>query len=182
MAALFCLRTWLRAGVLLLGILAVAHSASAQKGWEEFRCEKGHYRILFPGKPLRDALPTPFADYDSLIIYKYRLIEPGVFFMVVHGEFKPRVLDNKSKDQIIDETRDNGIRQVKGQLLREDRIFYNGHAGREVLVKSHDGAYVKARYFVIKRTLYQLVAVTDSEEYTLIPEVNNFFQSFARKD
>lgn len=169
----------------LLGflILLLPAAASAQLGWSKLDTPEGRFSIVFPGDPGRNVLKANSTDYDSMVVHTFMDKDQGISFMVSYCDYHPDLLKTRSQEQLIDLMRDNGIQMTEGELIREDRIFLKGDAGKEVIIYIDPSmAWLRARYFMRANRLYQLVVITTSEEKTDRVEVRNFFESFSMRN
>ena len=150
-----------------------------EAAWRELVSKEAEFKIVFPGVPARRLVPRDKKPGEKMLFYT--VFHAGGEFDVAVSDYPYVVEDldalNSAYDQFL------GYFQEKpGQKIESSREVTAGkHIGREVSVKDTEKeAWIRARVFVIGKRLYQLIAISPSEQSSEFYEKNarRFFDSF----
>ncbi len=178
--------------ILLLGTLVLASagyaaqatpgippSAIAQSVWRSFQDPAGKFTVLMPGQP-QQRRQQQQTRLGTLEVYTFAVEQPGLSaHLVTYTDFPPEFIQAADPNKLLDNGRDEVIRQVQGRLLSEGRITLNGSPGRELKLRAPGDLIIHSRIYLVDQRLYQLIVVTpESKAPSLSGSIRGFFQSF----
>jgi hypothetical protein len=102
----------------------------------------------------------------------------GMAYVVSYADMPPRiVVTPDTMESLLDATRDSIIHNGHAQVLAEQRTTLDGHPARELHLKTKEGYYMQIKLAFLGSRLYQVGAVTASENSSA-PEIPRFIGSF----
>jgi hypothetical protein len=154
-------------------VFAAAVDAAAQT-WNEYRPEKGGFRIEMPGAPRTNIVPIPVGG-DETVPMTEAVVEAGKFsYLVSWVEYPDRLSRAFPAEQVLDRVRDGMA--ADGMLRGEKTLAGGNSAGREFLViQANSNAAVRIWWSVSR--LYQLT-VTGGPGIEAQPDTRRFLDSF----
>lgn len=151
-----------------------AAPAAANMAWAMHDCPQGGYAVLMPGKPNEQDTPGNLAI--GLLGGHMSIVEKtdDIAFLAQCSRFAVNRTDAKRE---LDVARDNLVVTLGAKLQSQQDVQLDGQPGRELVVSLADNAVVRARYYLVGRNLFQVMAsVPRGQESS--NEVNAFFASF----
>jgi hypothetical protein len=148
----------------LVAIIAVASATAAlaePSAWKTYTYADAGFSAAFPAKP-REAAQANQNPSLGRLDSKVYLVEHGGAAFVVSATTLPKKAFDRSSAAILDDARDLFVAGVKGKLVKEREIALKGHPGRDLEVAAA-GQVVVARLYLVRATLYQIVAVFPKE-------------------
>jgi hypothetical protein len=150
----------------------------AQDGWLEFDSKLGEYRALFPGKPREEhqKLKTP----GNPVVNNLALLQKGeVVYLVGYADYPDELVKQNTAEKLLRTTRDGTLESLEGKLITDQDIQLDKlHPGREFQIQLKGNAIYRARVFLVKKRVYQVVLVTTNKELSVDKEAERFFSSF----
>lgn len=132
------------------------------KAWKEFSSAEGRFSVLLPSVPT-ERVELHDSPVGKLEVHNFTLrtfAEYGVMYV----EYPPNIEEEGNVRAFLDNIRDGGVRRVKGTVLEEKDISLGGHPGRYMLVRIGDGYTLRAKTFVVKNRLYQVIIITRDKD------------------
>jgi len=153
------------------------------RDWKEFSPEGGGFRVKMPGAPSKTTRTIETPSGDVKMTY-YAIEREKTVFMVMRSDLPP---DTVAKDpkKVLDEARDNGVRNSGGTLREEKEIKLDGKPGREMLLdlppsKVKGGGIYRSRVYLIGRTHFQVMTMAPKSRENAV-ETKAFLDSFRFK-
>ncbi len=84
--------------------------------------------------------------------------------MVMYADYPLSLEEPNIVKSALDGGRDEALKNVKGQLLEEKDITYQGHPGRYLKVKGGNGFIVRSNIIIVANRAYTLAHMTTDEE------------------
>ena len=133
-----------------------------------------------PGKTTikTNAVPTELGEIKAHIT---SATQGESAFLVIYADYPESVL-KADPQSILAGARSGAVKRMNGQLQSEKKITLNGFAGREfaataVVGQEKKKMFVRARLYLARRRLYQLIVV-GPEKTKPTDAIKTFFDSF----
>lgn len=166
--------TWKHIAI-VLAVLVAPGLARAQE-WPEYKPNGIGYRIEMPKKWEESSQDVP-TDLGPIKMHMATVDEKSKAYMSIYSVFPKEHIDKTPADRLLDNARDGAVKNVKGQLLTEDRIDIGGHPGRHIVVDTAN-ARVSQRLLLLDVKLIQAIYVGPAGSEKDADTVR-FFNSFA---
>ncbi|MFV0445229.1 MAG: hypothetical protein ACK5Q5_16755 [Planctomycetaceae bacterium] len=165
------------AAVLLL-IVAVPVTGAE---WVSFTAPRGSFRAVFPTQP-QESVESIQTDLGAIPYTTYMSeIENGsVAFSVAFNDYPPSI-QQADPNLVLDGGRDGAKENLKGTVVSEISLTYQGAPGREFTIISDlqgQKLFYHTRIFLIGTRLYQMQIVRLGETPIDIADAVRFFSSF----
>ncbi|HEV7680982.1 MAG TPA: hypothetical protein VGO68_02585 [Pyrinomonadaceae bacterium] len=147
------------------------------KNWKEFSSSEGGFSVLVPTNPVKEEkqLISMIGTVTSVMFVARTNAEYGVSY----ADYTPEIEGTELLTPFLDSVRDSGVQGIKGQLLDETEISFEGHPGRFYRVEFGGGYLVNVKLLVIKNRLYLVIATTYGKKAPVI--VARAYEGFAKK-
>ena len=139
-----------------------------------FSPENNNFSVLMPGNP-RFQTQTVNTAVGLIEIKMYISEVDGIAYLIDSNEYPEKVIETSPK-LILDGARNGAVKNVYGKLISETIISLDGYPGRELNIAIADGG-ARARIYLVKNALYQLIVVGPGEKLYL-GHVHRMFESF----
>jgi len=100
---------------------------------------------------------------------------------VGYSDYPEEMVKESDPEKILDGSRDGAVRNANGKLVLENKISLDGNPGRELVIdakgKGGQDATMKARVFLVKNRLYQVMVVAPKGQVSGA-EIDDFLKSF----
>ena len=178
----------LNGGLLLLLMLIIVASyqkarirgnlaGGFESGGYELISEEGHFSIMMPGKPLQniERVQTQLATIE---VHFFAIEYDNIAYVVTYSDYPQDYVEHVDIKDLLDQSRDGFVSSVKGRLLSDKYISYEGYPGIESMIESQDAnAILLSRRYIVDSRLYQLIVI-GSKENTSPDSFSSFFDSF----
>lgn len=145
----------LAASSLLLLALLCAIPARAADDWQELRSVEGGFSVMMPGKPKLTVDPP---DAAGITAHSYLVDLGQVAYMVAYSDYPAGRLSKVPAERVLEDARDNLIKDRNVSLRIDRPISLADHPGREVIFEAADGFTQMIRLYVVKDRLYQTIS------------------------
>ncbi len=173
------MKRYLAASVCLVLLAWTALVASAQTNeWAEYIYADDGFAIFAPAEPVRETGTVRGVGGPVELHYYSISLGHDSGFMVIHGRLHPD--DQRSPQQVLTEAESGTIRAVRGSLIAEMPVSLGDYPGLQVEIEM-EKYHSRNRYYVVQRTLYQLLSVAPMGS-PIAPETDRFFHSFRLVD
>lgn len=149
-----------------------------QSRWREFSPPSGDFTVSLPGEP-KSVTQTSDTQRTQANNPLFMLETEGVNYVIGYTDLTYDLTEPCAIASALDTGRDQAVTTSGGKLESERNITLAGYPGREMKVRLSDDV-IRARSYLVKRRLYQLIVVT-SPALVDSPSVNRFFGSFKLK-
>ncbi len=150
-----------------------------QSQWREFAPPSGDFTVSLPGEP-RPVTQTSDTERTQVNNPLFMLETGEVSYVIGYTDLTYDLTEPGAIESALNNGRDQAVSKSGGELESQKNITLAGHPGREMKVRLSDGSVIRARSYLVKRRLYQLIVVT-SPALVDSPAVNRFFGSFKPK-
>jgi hypothetical protein len=161
----------------------------AQKGWQEFSSEQGHFRVMVPG-PMEQKEHILTTDVGDLLYTTY-LHQPetkdpdNIYYSISYVDYPENSIHSDSTEfleNFFHHTIDASVKAVMGELRYVDVLKINGYPGRLYRVDYKEGsATIKTRIYMVGSRFYQVQVVMQRSK-SLNKAQDKFFDSFDIED
>lgn len=147
------------------------------KNWKAFTSSEGGFSVLVPTIPLKEEkqIISMIGTVTSVIFVARTNAEYGV----AYADYLPQIEGTEMLTPFLDSVRDSGVQGIRGQLLDEADISYEGHLGRFYRVEFGGGYVISAKIIVIKNRLYMVMVTTYGKKAPV--NVARAYEGFAKK-
>lgn len=153
----------------ILGVTLVFAAAAVAANWQDFTSAKYKFSVKFPGKPKE-------MNDGKLNIVGFEK-DKSTSYTVISGNLGVEVGAGKT-DAVLNETRNSFVQGPSGgKLVDEKKIMIGKYPGREINVKTVGDNFMRARMYLVKDLLYQVIAV-GSKEAVSSADTTKFMDSF----
>ena len=144
-----------------ISVVAQQNVGSAAAGnWIEVAPPGSGFSVLMPSKPAEKV--DPVANRPGIENHLLTLETKSAGYVVSFVQFPDEITDAARIKDLLDGGRDGGLSSTGGRLKSEKEIKLNGFFGREWLVDLPGGISTIARAYWVKRSLYQIVFISES--------------------
>lgn len=159
----------------ILGLAAVApKSGSAQGNWQNFSPPDGGFSVSMPGKPnLTQSVHKSFVGAVKENTYTVKFGKTT--YSASYSELPGIAVSLGGSHTIFNKARDGLLKEAGGTENSFNEIRLGGSEGRELTFSTDSGAAGKAKFFLIDKRLYVLVA---SGPTGAAARVDRFLNSF----
>jgi len=173
------MKRYLAATVCLVLLAWTAQVGSAQGNeWAEYVYADDGFAIFAPAEPFRETGTVRGVGGPVELHYYSIPLGHDSGFMVIHGRLHPD--DQRSPQRVLTDAENGTVRGVRGSLIAEIPVSLGDYPGLQIEVEA--GKYhSRNRYYVVERTLYQLLSVAPMGR-PISPETDRFFNSFRLVD
>ena len=172
------------AGALLASACLVSISNSQEKEkekdkttWESHSHKIGKFKInLPPGKPNEQIIDIPVGD-EKIKLFIFGVESETQSFLVGYCDYPKEIVEKGDPEDLLDGVMKGMLEGMKGKEKSTEKIKIEGFSARELSFTIPDAkATGKARAFLVKNRLYQIIAFEAKEK----PEkVDDFLKSFS---
>ncbi len=156
---------------LLLCFFAVAGAAE----WKEYKPEGSRCSLSLPKAP---ALSAKNVDTDSGPIEMHQVLADfGEYaYLMTYNDYPLSLINEKGSEKILADVVSGSVGD--GELITKRDITFGLYPGREYVCKKQ-GLYLKARVYLIKHRLYQMIAAyPPAQADVLSTDIETFLSSF----
>lgn len=178
----------LNGGLLLLLMLIIVSSYQTarikgilaggfESGGYELISEEGLFSIMMPAKPLQ-SIERVQTQHATVEVHFFASEYNNVGYVVTYSDYPQDYVEDVDIKSLLERLRDGFVSSVKGRLLSDRYIRYEGYPGIESMIESQDGnAILLSRRYIVDSRLYQLMVI-GSKENTSPDSFSSFFDSF----
>jgi hypothetical protein len=146
----------------------------------ETRSEAGNFSVVSPFV-LQEQMESVDTAIGRIDMHLFVSGKGNTAYMAAYSDYPESYVQERDPDAILDGGRDGAVKNLSGRLVSETKITLDNSPGREIRIdtseKHGSTAAVKARIFLIKNRLYQILVAAPDEELDK-PAVNEFLKSF----
>lgn len=132
--------------------------------WKSFRSAEGHFSVLFPGEP-KELSREQNMQGGKITAHSFKVISTMALYQASFVEFPVKVDAPEKITAVLNGARMDALEQLKGQLLSESDMTFEGHPSRYITWRTDTGMLIKAKYILSDNRIYSLMFG--------IPEANN---------
>ena len=153
-------------------------SSAANKTWKDYSFPAGRFSVSLPGTPKEESQTTSTA-LGPLENHIITLETDEVIYMASYLDIPVSIADPDAIKKALDGGRDRALANIKGEkkLLSETEISIDGFAGRELRISLPNDILLRARFYLVKQRLYQILVLVSATEADA-KDVIRFLDSF----
>lgn len=150
---------------------------------ETLTSPEGKFSITFPsGYPSAEKKTQNIPDNLSNVIMTTYLSEtPEGACMISFCDYPKEAIAKMSIETILNNERDNAMKNTGGKLEKEEHYSIDGNQGRKIYFSGKHQElelYGQAVFLLVKNRIYQIVHLNNSKDAAEKPEILAFFNSF----
>lgn len=158
------------------GVIYVIRGGDKLKPFELYRSEEGRFSVLFPGEPKKNIkLLNTIAGKIDLVMYTAGSKKSG--FVVGYADYPEEAVKDPEPQKMLDGARDGALSNVRGELVDETVLDFQGYPARELEIDVPRRGTVRARLIIVGNRLYQMMVISPSDNI-LYEKGTEFFDSF----
>ncbi|HEY1378475.1 MAG TPA: hypothetical protein VGF55_16875 [Gemmataceae bacterium] len=129
-----------------------------QPTWQEYANAEGRFRVLFPGTPTRDTIPSPskLKPGAKPKVVSFTVETPDAVYSVAYEDFDAK---ERLPEQFVENQRAELSAGRGGKLVTEKDVTAGTHKGKEFVVEVPGRGTAYLRFFADGRRLYKVMAV-----------------------
>jgi hypothetical protein len=127
--------------------------------WKTFASKEGNFTIAFPCTPVeeRQRVKTATGQLDVVVLLSED--KDDTSYVVSYCDLPEADVKKGAEQKRLDFARDGAVSKARGKLRSEKGLTLAGYPGRELLIENESEQVVRLRLFIVRRRLYQVVAV-----------------------
>ncbi len=141
-----------------------------------FSSPEGRFSIAFPTTPLPTESPLETSS-GPVTLHTLTASSQNTAYVVAWADYPPEALGN-DVEQMFDQTRDNLVANLSGELVSEKQLEIQGQPGRAVTLRVAGTENVLEAHLVLAGGRLYQIAVVNSEGRIGAPEAERFLDSF----
>jgi hypothetical protein len=132
--------------------------------WKPFVSKKGGFSVTLPAEPTEQVqtVKTPAGPVD-VVLYLIDGKKDTVSYVVGYSQFPEKALQTGTSEKRLDNARDGAVQSAKGKLKEEKKVLLGSYPGRELLIESETGGFVRTRIYAVRNRLYQTMVIGNKE-------------------
>ena len=120
------------------------------------------FSVLLPSEP-KKVVNHMNTNAGVIDMVSYQIGACDIFYAVAICDYPKEVIANSEPSTMLDSARNGAVSHMYGHLESEEIIEQNGFPGREFRIEAKGGIVVRARIYLVKSRLYQVMVSTTSE-------------------
>ena len=149
--------------------------------WRSFSFPDAGFAVLMPSAPnrIQEAMQMPFGVLD---VHTIGTEEEGIAYLVLYSKY-PQDLFNEidSNESLLDELQSGFLTQIGARSLDEFWIE-SDYWVKEVVYEAKNGVTGRARFYLVEKRIYQVIAATNEENTMFSKNAVRFLDSFKLLD
>lgn len=168
--------SWLTVLSALAVFLAPLGCAAGEDAvWTTHKTDEGNYTARFPAKPAVSSQEIDTAA-GKMVLYTAAAKLNGAAYTVTHVRL-PAAAEQAAPDQILEGAK-SGIAGRGAKIASSKKVTLSGYPGLELQGKDATGMALRARVYLVKATLYQVILVAKDERQMTDDTADQFLRSF----
>ncbi len=127
--------------------------------FQEFRSDAGNFSVLMPGKPKTEKQNIETA-VGSVTMIMYTAGSSRAGCAVAFADYPQQLVDSSDAQKLLEGAKNGAIKNVKGTLVSETRVSFNGLPARDLVIEVPGKAIINARLIIASPRFYQLMLIT----------------------
>lgn len=140
-----------------------------------FKLRTEAFEVVLPAKP-DYRTQSINAGVATLNLHLYILEQDSIYYIISHSYYPPSI-DLSNPEKFFKGVISGMVSSYEGTLLHEQNLNKGKSLGKKIRIELPDGDWVEVNYYLMDRTLYQILVKTSPYEIQL-PEVQNSLSSF----
>jgi uncharacterized protein YceK len=166
--------------IILITLLTALFMTGCGAKLKEYRSKSGNFSVKAPAQ-LAEQPQTVHTSSGKTEAHTYLAESDGILYVAAYSVFSDEIISQGTPEEFLNNARDSMLASINGKLVLETRKSLEDYPGRELVVdmKMVDGTdgVMKARLYLVKNHLYQLMVMADAEEANA-ETITQFLDSF----
>jgi hypothetical protein len=149
-------------GRICLGLSLPLLLGSAQpeipEGWISVVSKEGRFTAAMPAAPSEKKQQVKTATGQLGVVMLVAEGRDSTVFVISYADYPEAELKG-SVHKRLDHARDGAVASARGTLRSEKAIDLKGHPGRDIVIEKNGETAVRARIFLVKNRLYQVMVL-----------------------
>ena len=167
---------------LLLAVSILSINALCAQNWEKFKAEDLQFVAYYPGEPKRSVqkIPTAVGELDMhMIMYSPTSGDDNAVYSVIRSDYPEDQFKNADaayNDTVLTGAVNGAVSNVKGTLIFDNRVKFNGYPGRSIKIKMQ-GGFIYINAYLVENTMFitQVICLANKDKNT---SIRRFMDSF----
>ena len=135
---------------------------------EEFVSTEGRFSVTFPNgesAPSEQVVPVP-TDIGNIDMHMYLVDAQTEAYMAAYADYPAELVSGGDPQLMLDMGRDGAIRNVNGELLKENDFTLQGFPAKEFYARGQQegqDVYMRANIVMANERLYQVLSLAFDE-------------------
>jgi hypothetical protein len=164
-----------------------AHESTAgEAGGMELASDQGEFSVKIPegfSNPEESTMPLETAAGKLNMKVFTSSKGEGAVFMTAYIDYPDSAFRN-GEETMLDGAREGALKNLNGQVVRQESKTLDGNPGRSVTFTGKSGAtdvFGRVDYYLVKPRLYQVLFLSQTKEMVDDPGISASFDSFKLK-
>ncbi|MEM6684331.1 MAG: hypothetical protein AAF617_00935 [Bacteroidota bacterium] len=166
--------------LLVIGILSM--NVVCAQNWEKYKAEDLQFVAYYPKEPKRSVqkIPTSNGELDMhMILYAPTTGDDNRVYLIICSDYPKEQFKNADaayNNLVLTNAVNKAVSSVKGELIYNNKIKFNGYPARSVKVKMQ-GAFMYLNAYLVENTMFitQVICLTEKDENA---SIQRFIDSF----
>ncbi len=166
---------------ILLFVFSLSASIAFGQDWSRFKSEEFSFIVDFPSAPKKSVqkVPTAIGDVDMNMFISGEGNTNNYLYSVISSSYPKESFEKATadyNDSVLDGAVNGAVSNVKGELLFDNKVTFNGYPGRSFKIDITDNfLYINA--YLVGNTM-MICQVVCSKPNDGNEDIKRFFDSF----
>jgi len=167
---------------ILLVVVLQALASGCSPNWQEYTSAEGRFLVLMPDSPTeeRSVKQTTCGTMKVVsldtVLNKHLVFATRGFYSVSYSDFGGTNCPAEDARRVLDEERDDAVKNLGGKLVEERDLTDGDRIGREIQVRTPRLGLVRERIYVVDRRVYRVIVGGKTEASS--EDARRFLESF----
>jgi hypothetical protein len=174
--------------LILMTVFFLSLGASNAQNWEKYKAEDLSFIAYYPKEPKRTVqkVSTAVGELDMhMIMHAPTSGDDNAVYSVIRSDYPEDQFTNADAEynsSVLDGAVNGAVSNVKGKLLYDNKIKFNGYPGRSIKV-SIQGGFLYINAYLVENSMYitQVICLTDKDKNAGIQRFLNSFEIIKTK-
>lgn len=167
----------------------LAFSNSFAQNWEKYKAEDLAFVAMYPETPKRTVqkVSTAVGELDMhMIMYVPESGDDNAVYSIIRSDYPESQFENVDDEYnsgILDGAVEGAVSNVKGILVFDNKIKFNGYPGRSIKIKI-EGGFIYINAYLVENVMFisQVICLTDKDENDSIKRFMDSFEILKVKE
>lgn len=131
------------------------------QSWKEFSSAAGRFSVLLPGVPTEEVQAIDTA-IGKINMHSFSLLASS-HYTIMFVDYPLLIEEPNKVNMHLDSGRDQVVKNVKGQIIEEQKINLDGHPGRYLKIQTGSGFLIRSKIIAVKNRVYTLALLTKEQ-------------------
>ncbi|WP_430408348.1 hypothetical protein [Kordia sp.] len=173
---------------LVMTVLFLSFSAVNAQDWTKYKAEDLAFTAIFPQEPKRTVqkVNTAVGELDMhMIMHAPTSGDDNAVYSVIRSDYPEEQFADADDDynaNVLDGAVEGAVKNVKGKLVFDNKVKFNGYPGRSIKIKM-EGGYIYINAYLVENSMFitQVICLEAKDKNTSIQRFLNSFELIKTK-